>query len=59
MNIKQKICLVLGIVTITTMWVYQGMYSKDFDPIFLTIVSVLVGMLTGGFVLTFRDGGRK
>ena len=53
------ICLVLGIVAIVIMWVYQGMYSKDFDPVFLTIVSVLVGMLTGGFVFTFKSSGNK
>ena len=59
MNTKQRICLGLGIITIIILWVYQGMYSQNFDPTFLVIVSVLVSMVIGGFVLTFKDSGRK
>jgi hypothetical protein len=59
MNTKQKICLGLGIIAIIILWVYQGMYSQNFDPTFLVIVSVLVSMVIGGFVLTFKDSSRK
>ena len=59
MNTKQKICLGLGIIAIIIMWVYQGMYSKNFDPTFLTVVSILGGALIGGFVFTLKDDAGK
>ena len=59
MNAKQMICLGLGIVAIAIMWVYEGMYSQNFDPTFLTVVSILVGALIGGFIFTLKDSGGK
>ncbi len=59
MNAKQKICLGLGILAIVIIWVYQGIYSQNFDPTYLVIVSVLVSMVIGGFVFTFKDGAGK
>jgi hypothetical protein len=59
MNTKQKICLGLGIIAIIILWVYQGMYSQNFDPTFLTVVSILAGALIGGFVFTLKDSGSR
>ena len=54
MNKKQIACLGVGILAIATIWAYQSFYAKDFDLVFLIIVSVLASMLVAGLWLHLR-----
>jgi hypothetical protein len=59
MNIWQAICLSLGIIVLTGLWVYHTMISHTFDLAYLIVVSIMTIALTAGFIFACKNIGRK
>jgi hypothetical protein len=55
MNIWQSICLGLGILVLTGLWVHEAMFSRTFDVTYLIVVSIMTLAITAGFIFACKN----